>query len=125
MVDCESVSKVEDDPRLSPERGEEDSHQLDSSSMIEAGEGGYSCPMEASEFDSVGWTVLGELTSSSRSDKEAVPTCSRAAEEDFDCGRFSVAEDADSDTCSVAKVLDFNTCSVAKVLGSVCPPVVE
>ena len=40
MLDCESVSKVEDDRRLSPERGEEDSHQLDSSSMREAGEGG-------------------------------------------------------------------------------------
>ena len=40
MLDCESVSKVEDERRLSLERGEEDSHQLDSSSMLEAGEGG-------------------------------------------------------------------------------------
>ena len=48
MVDCESVSKVEDDRRLSPERGEEDSHRLDSSSRMEAGEGGYSCPMDVS-----------------------------------------------------------------------------
>ena len=37
MLDCDSV---EDERRLSPERGEEDSHQLDSSSMREAGEGG-------------------------------------------------------------------------------------
>ena len=75
MLDCESVSKLEDDCRLPPERGEEDSHQLDSSSMLEAGEGGYCSPMDVSEFDSVGWTVVGELSSSSRSDKEAVPTC--------------------------------------------------
>ena len=59
--------------------------------------------MGLSEFDSVAWTVLGELTSSSRSDKEAVPTCSRA---NVDCGRFSVAEEANSASCSVAKVLD-------------------
>ena len=98
MSDCESVSKVEDERRLSPERCEEDSHQLDSSSIIEAGEGGYSSPMDASEFNAVAWTVLGELTSSSRSDKEAVPTCSRA---NVDCGRFSAAEEANSNTCSV------------------------
>ena len=60
-----------------------------------------------SEFDSVGWTVLGELTSSSRSDKEAVPTCSRT---NVDCGRFSVAEKANSASSS---------------FGSVCPPVAE
>ena len=41
--DCESVSKEEDE-----ERGEEDSHQLDSSSMIEARDGEYSCPMRVS-----------------------------------------------------------------------------
>ena len=63
------------------------------------------------EFDSVAWTVLGELTSSSRSVKETVPTCSRA---NVDCGRFSAAEEANSNTCSVAKVLD-----------SMCPPVAE
>jgi len=34
MLDCDSV---EDERRLSPERGEEDSHQMDSSSMREAG----------------------------------------------------------------------------------------
>ena len=87
MADCESV---EEDRRLSPERGEEDSHQLDSSSRIEAGDGGYSSPMDASEFNSV--------ASTSRSDKEAVPTCSRA---NVDCGRFSAAEEANSNTCSV------------------------
>ena len=75
MLDCESVSKVEDERRLSPERGEADSHQLDSSSVIDAGEGGYCSPMDVSEFDSVAWIVLSELTSASRSDKEAVPTC--------------------------------------------------
>ena len=53
MLDCESVSKVEDERRLSPERGEADSHQLDSSSLIDAGEGGYCSPMDVSEFDSV------------------------------------------------------------------------
>ena len=67
--------------------------------------------MGLSEFDSVAWTVLGELTSSSRSEKEAVPTCSRA---NVDCGRFSVAEDANSASCSMGNVL-----------GSVCPPVAE
>ena len=67
--------------------------------------------MDVSEFDSVTWTVLGELTSSSRSDKEAVPTCSRA---NVDCGSFSVGEEANS-----------NKCSVAKVFGSMCPPVAE
>ena len=59
--------------------------------------------MDESEFDSVAWTVLGELTSSSRSDKEAVATCSRA---NVDSGRFSVAEEANSASCSLAKVLD-------------------
>ena len=70
MVDCGSE---EDDHRLSSERGEEDSQQLDSSSLIEAGEGGYSSPMDASEL---AWTVFGELASSSRSDKEAFATSS-------------------------------------------------
>ena len=65
--------------------------------------------MGLSEFDSVAWTVLGELTSSSRSDKEAVPTCSRA---NVDCGRFSVGEEANSASSSVGNVL-----------GSVCPSV--
>ena len=51
--------------------------------------------------------VLGELTSSSRSDKEAVPTCSRT---NVDCGRFSVAEKANSASSSD---------------GSVCPPMAE
>ena len=59
--------------------------------------------MGLSEFDSVAMTVLGELTSSSRSEMEAVPTCSRA---NVDCGRFWVAEEANSASCSVAKVLD-------------------
>jgi len=59
MLDCESVASL----------------QLDSSSMLEAGEGGYSSPMDTSEFDSVAWTVLGELNSSSRSDKKVVLTC--------------------------------------------------
>ncbi len=60
-----------------------DSHQLDSCSWREAGEGGYSCPMDASEF-----------ASASRSDKDAGPSSSRATEEEVDCGRFSVAETA-------------------------------
>ena len=59
MLDCEWVASL----------------QLDSSSMLEAGEGGYSSPMNASEFDSVACTVLGELNSSSRSDKKVVLTC--------------------------------------------------
>ncbi len=67
--------------------------------------------MGLSEFDSVAWTVLGELTSSSRSEKEAVPTFSRA---NVDCGRFFVAEEA-----------NFASSSVGNVLGSVCPPVAE
>ena len=67
--------------------------------------------MDASEFDSVTWTLLGELTSSSRPVKEAVPTCSRA---NVDCGRFSAAEEANSAPCSVVKMLD-----------SVCPSVLE
>ncbi len=73
MLDCEKVSKVEDDCRLPPERGEEDSQQLNSSSLIETGEGGDSNPIDAGEL---AWMVLGELTSSSRSDNEAAPTCS-------------------------------------------------
>ncbi len=67
--------------------------------------------MYVSEFDSGAWTVLGELNSSSRSDKEAVATCSRA---NVDWGRFSVAEKATSASSSVGNVL-----------GSVCPPVTE
>ena len=67
--------------------------------------------MGLSQFDSVARTVLGELTSSSRSEKEAVPTCSRA---NVDCGRFSVGEDANSASWSVGKVL-----------GSMCPSVAE
>ena len=58
-VGCESVSKVDDGRPLSPERGEEDSHQLDSSSRMEVGEGGYNIPMEVSELDSVVRMVLG------------------------------------------------------------------
>ena len=108
MVDCESV---EDERGLSSEPGEEDSHQLDSSSRIEAGEGGYSCPMDASEFDSV--------ASASRQDKEAVPTCSRANEEDVDCGRFSVAEDVDSVTGSGMEDVDSVAGSVMEEVDSV------
>ncbi len=67
--------------------------------------------MDVSEFDSVAWTVLSELTSSSRSEKEAVPTCSRA---NVNCLRFSFAEEANSASCSVGKVL-----------GSMCPSVAE
>ena len=78
--------------------------------------------MGLSEFDSVAWTVLGELTSSSRSEEEAVPSCSRA---NVDCGTFSVAEVLNSDTCSVADDVDSNTCSVAKALDCVSPSVAE
>ena len=67
--------------------------------------------MGLSEFDSVAWTAVGELTSSSRSEKEAVPTCHRA---NVDCGRFSVAEDANSASCSVGKVLDSMSPSLVK-----------
>ena len=87
--------------RLSPERGEEE---------------------DASEFDSVAWMVLGELASPSRSDKEAVPTCSRAT---VDCSRFSVAEEVECGTRSVAEDADFASCPVAKVLDSVSPSVVK
>ncbi len=87
--------------RLSPERGEEE---------------------DASEFDSVAWMVLGELASPSRSDKEAVPTCSRAT---VDCGRFSVADEVECGTRSVAEDADFASCPVAKVLDSVSPSVVK
>ena len=65
-------------------------------------EGGYSSAMDVSEFNSVVMMVLGELTSASRADKEAVPTCSRAEVEDVDCGRFSVAEEVGCGTRSVA-----------------------
>ena len=104
---------MEDERRLSPERGGEDSHQLDISSRMEAGEGGYSCPMEASEFDTV--------ASASLSDKEAGPSTSRATEEEVNCGRFSVAKDADSVCSSVADDADSASCPLAKVLDSVSP----
>jgi len=132
-VDCESL---EDDRRLSPEREEVDSHQLDSSSRIEAGEGGYSCPMDASEFDSA-----------SRSDKEAGPSSSRVTEEEVDSTSHPVADDAnsasrsvaklldsmspsvaeevDSETCSVTDDGDSTSCLLAKVVDSVSPSVVK
>ncbi len=47
----------------------------------------------------------------SRSDKEAVLTCSRA---NADSGIFSVVEDANSATCSMAKVLECVPPSVVK-----------
>jgi len=121
-ADCESV---EDDRRLSPEREVVDSHQLDSSSLIEAGDGGYCCPMDASEFDSA-----------SPSDKEAGPSSSRATEKEVDCGRFSVADDAnsashpigdDANSASrpVAEEVDSVSCLQAKVLDSMSPSVAE
>ncbi len=79
-MDGVSLSKVEDDSPLSPERGEEDSHQLNSSSMG-AGEGGYSNPMEVCEFNCV--------------ERMGFASASRA---DVDSDTFSVAEDGDSVT---------------------------
>ncbi len=67
--------------------------------------------MNASEFDSVAWMVLGELTSSSRSEKEAVPTNSRAI---VDRGSFSFSEVLNSNTCSVVKMLDSMSTSLVK-----------
>ena len=52
---------------------------------------------------------------SSRSDKEAT-TCSRANEEEVDCGIFSVVEEVECGTRSVAEDVDSDTCSLAKVL---------
>ena len=100
MADCESV---EDDRRQSPERGEEDSHQLDSSSLIEAGDGGYCCPMDAREFDSA-----------SRSDKEAGPSSSRVTEEDVDSASHPVADDANSASHSVVKMFDSMSPSIVE-----------
>ena len=110
--DCESV---EDDRRLSPERGEVDSHHLESSSLIEAGDGGYCCPMDASEFESA-----------SRSDKEAGPSSSRVTEEEeVDSASHPVAEDAISASCLLAKVVDSVSPSVVKELGSASGSEVE
>ena len=74
--------------------------------------------MDDSEFDSVAWMLLGELASPPRSDKEAVPTSSRANEDDVDCGIFSVAEEVDSASCPVPKVLECVTPSVEKEVDS-------
>ena len=124
-------------------RRNEDSHQLDSSSMIEARDGGYSCPMHASCYLACLPLPCAALRASCylaclplpcaalraslclplppsalHSDKEAVPNSSRANEEEVDCGIFSVVEDVDSDSRSVAKVLDCVSPSVVKEVDS-------
>ena len=120
-VDGDSVSKVEDDRRLSPEGGEKDSHQLESSSSMGSGEGGYSSAMAASEFDCVAWMVFA---TASRANKEAGPTCSRAEVDDVDCGRFSVAEEVGCGTPSVAKDADSTSHPLANVFDSAACSVV-
>ena len=125
MAACESVSKGEDGRRLSPERGEEESHQLDSSSSMEPGEDGYSSPMDVSEFDSVARIVLGELAVPSRTDKETGSSSSRAEVKDVNFGIFSVAENADSVAGWETEVLNFVFPSVVEKVGSFSRSVVK
>ena len=124
-VDCMSVSKVEEDRRLSPERGEEDSPQLISSSRMEAGEGGCSNPMDVSELDSIAGMVLGELASDSSADKEEDLSSSRANAEEVGCGTYSVAEEVDSVSPSVEEGVNSLTRSVIEEVESVSPSVLE
>ena len=65
------------------------------------------------------------VSSASRSEKEAVSTCSPANEEEADCGIFSFLEKVKCDTRSVVEDVDSDTCSVVKVLECVSPSVIK